>query len=158
MILLVLQSAPPPVRRAVSFSIYRAGLKQPEQQKHRSSVLQWREGESLKPKEKTSLKPKEKKADGTERRQAAACRSSPLRGPLCSVSCRGTEAGAGEEDEEAAEAEAFCEEGVRKKMGVLARMVGMEGCRQPGAVLTEVVRVLKELDGRARGVCSSSKR
>ncbi|KAH0467520.1 hypothetical protein IEQ34_004758 [Dendrobium chrysotoxum] len=62
---------------------------------------------------------------------------------------------AGSEDEE--EAAAFCEEGVKKKMGVLARMVGMEGCGQPGVVLTEVVRVLKELDGRARGVCSSRK-
>ncbi|KAG0458105.1 hypothetical protein HPP92_022996 [Vanilla planifolia] len=59
-----------------------------------------------------------------------------------------------DEDEEAA---AFCEEGVRKKMGVLARMVGMEGCGQPGVVLTEVVRVLKELDGRARGVRGSRK-
>ncbi|PKA61205.1 hypothetical protein AXF42_Ash006101 [Apostasia shenzhenica] len=55
------------------------------------------------------------------------------------------------------EDEAFSEEGVRRKMGVLARMVGMEGCGQPAAVLTEVVRVLKELDGRARGVCSSGK-
>ncbi|KAL0924325.1 hypothetical protein M5K25_005141 [Dendrobium thyrsiflorum] len=62
---------------------------------------------------------------------------------------------AGSEDEE--EAAAFCEEGVKKKMGVLARMVGMEGCGQTGVVLTEVVRVLKELDGRARGVCSSRK-
>ncbi|XP_020598752.1 uncharacterized protein LOC110038302 [Phalaenopsis equestris] len=61
--------------------------------------------------------------------------------------------GSEEEEEEAA----FCEEGVKKKMGVLARMVGMEGCGQPGVVLTEVVRVLKELDGRARGVCSSRK-
>ncbi|KAG0489327.1 hypothetical protein HPP92_008138 [Vanilla planifolia] len=65
--------------------------------------------------------------------------------------------GNAEEDDAAAvaAAAAFCEEGVRKKMGVLARMVGMEGCGQPGVVLTEVVRVLKELDGRARGVCSS---
>ncbi|KAL0920018.1 hypothetical protein M5K25_009119 [Dendrobium thyrsiflorum] len=52
----------------------------------------------------------------------------------------------------------FCHESVRKKMGVLAKLVGMEGCGgQPAVVLTEVVRVLKELDGQARVVCGSTK-
>ncbi|KAH0463581.1 hypothetical protein IEQ34_008163 [Dendrobium chrysotoxum] len=63
---------------------------------------------------------------------------------------------AAEEEEE--EEMNFCHESVRKKMGVLAKLVGMEGCGgQPAVVLTEVVRVLKELDGQARVVCGSAK-
>lgn len=48
--------------------------------------------------------------------------------------------------------EAFLEERVRVKIRVLAMMVGVRGCSEPGVVLAEVVRVLKELDGRARGL------
>ncbi|KAK8949374.1 hypothetical protein KSP39_PZI005623 [Platanthera zijinensis] len=73
---------------------------------------------------------------------------------VAEVSSRRNSDGDGSEGEEEA---AFSEEGVKKKMGVLARMVGMEACGQPAVVLTEVVRVLKELDGRARGVCGSRK-
>ncbi|KAI0513414.1 hypothetical protein KFK09_009434 [Dendrobium nobile] len=64
----------------------------------------------------------------------------------------------GWEDDGEEEEMDFCHESVRKKMGVLAKLVGMEGCGgQPAVVLTEVVRVLKELDGQARVVCGSTK-
>ena len=48
--------------------------------------------------------------------------------------------------------EVFCEERVRMKIQVLAMMVGIEGCSEPAAVLAEAVRVLRELDDRAKGV------
>lgn len=63
-----------------------------------------------------------------------------------------------DEDDGEEEEMDFGHESVRKKMGVLAKLVGMEGCGgQPAVVLTEVVRVLKELDGQARIDCGSTK-
>ncbi|RRT43700.1 hypothetical protein B296_00033338 [Ensete ventricosum] len=43
-------------------------------------------------------------------------------------------------------------ETVRQKIEVLAAMVGMEESDEPGAVLGEVVKVLKELERKAEGV------
>ena len=53
-------------------------------------------------------------------------------------------------DEYCEEEEVFREESVRMKIQVLAMMVGIQGCSEPAAVLAEVVRVLKELEDRAR--------
>ncbi|ONK79266.1 uncharacterized protein A4U43_C01F4630 [Asparagus officinalis] len=48
------------------------------------------------------------------------------------------------------EEEEFSEERVRMKLRVLATMVGVEECSEPAAVLAEVVRVIRELDERAK--------
>lgn len=51
-----------------------------------------------------------------------------------------------------AEVELLEAESVRKKIEVLAAMVGMEGSKGAGAVLSEVVKVLRELEKKAEHV------
>nr|XP_010917657.1 uncharacterized protein LOC105042232 [Elaeis guineensis] len=55
------------------------------------------------------------------------------------------------EDERSVD-DVFCKESVKKKIEVLAGMVGYEGCDEPGVILDEVVKVLKELE-RMRTTC-----
>ncbi|EHA8588273.1 putative lactoylglutathione lyase, chloroplastic [Cocos nucifera] len=60
--------------------------------------------------------------------------------------------GADASEDERSVDDVFCEGSVKKKMEVLAGMVGYEGCDEPGVILDEVVKVLKELE-RMRTTC-----
>lgn len=60
--------------------------------------------------------------------------------------------GADASEDERGVDDVFCKESVKKKIEVLAGMVGYEGCDEPGVILDEVVKVLKELE-KLRTTC-----